>query len=95
MFLPEINDCPIVSSTDEKEKPEFAVYPNPTTEVLHLQLADGLNGSFQLLNTAGQVLLEDSLNGQEIVNVHQLPRGIYFIKVQINGAVYQEQVVFH
>lgn len=66
------------------------VYPNPTNDVLNIQLG-GINGdntSVELVNALGQVIVSKSAS-QEIssLDVTSLTSGIYFVKLIQNGKV--------
>ncbi|MBK7434213.1 MAG: T9SS type A sorting domain-containing protein [Chitinophagaceae bacterium] len=69
---------------------EILVFPNPTTDILHLSL----NGSYsrmevQVINAAGQTVLH--LNSQPVSNqslripVNNLPPGRYWLRLQGGG----------
>lgn len=60
------------------------VSPNPANDVLKVQLGS-VEGTvkFQIVNTAGQVLKSTSSNNTETkINVNDLPKGLYYVRVQ-------------
>lgn len=59
----------------------FNLYPNPATDVLHLQ-TDG-TGEYELLNFLGQTLMTGNINSPLMeLNVKDLAAGIYFVKLK-------------
>ncbi len=54
-------------------------YPNPAVDVINVSVAE--ESTVQLLNQAGQVLLERKSSGKTTLDVKQIPRGIYILKV--------------
>ncbi len=61
------------------------VYPNPTSQWLHLQMAHNGYYHVEILNLEGRVVSEWNGNGQKIsLRVEELPVGLYFMKVFSN-----------
>ncbi len=60
----------------------LAVYPNPTTSVLHLKVANSQGLSYQLYDLFGK-LLEHKAISSLTTNIHtsSLPNATYFLKV--------------
>jgi hypothetical protein len=57
------------------------VYPNPVTDVLHIDAGADLQ-SAQLLNSMGQIVIEQRISGKTDIDVHTLPAGIYYLQLQ-------------
>jgi len=58
----------------------FEVYPNPSTEMLNI--TGGTITKIQIINLNGNIVLnQNSQNGNISINIHNLPQGIYFIKI--------------
>lgn len=55
----------------------FKVYPNPTTDVLHLDIVG--SAEYRIMNVMGQTLMTGRTDGE--VDVSGLSAGIYFIRV--------------
>ncbi|MBO7629048.1 MAG: T9SS type A sorting domain-containing protein, partial [Bacteroidales bacterium] len=72
----------------------FQVWPNPTTDVLHLQLLDNSDNqgyTYQLLSLAGKLLQGGRLSDNTEIDVRSLVSGIYFLKIENN--LHQTQTV--
>lgn len=83
------NDCVTISVTDgggsgvgvqEVENTTFSIYPNPATTNITVKG----EGSMEIVNTLGQVVVSEQVNGQANINVADLESGIYFVRM--NGA---------
>lgn len=71
---------------------KLKVWPNPTNEILTIELPqwEEGNGELQVWDTQGQLKKTfDIENDQTIkdINVHNLPNGIYFSRLNINGNI--------
>lgn len=81
----------ITSITENKIESNFKLYPNPAQTNATLNFDKGLNfdrQEVQLINILGeQVLVESIRKGVKShdLNVENLPKGIYFVNVVING----------
>ena len=67
--------------------PEFKIFPNPSTErVVTIQLSEPLhNGKLELHNMLGTTVLKKNVQGAKIeLDVENLPRGVYYVKLD-NG----------
>jgi hypothetical protein len=55
------------------------VYPNPFTNEITIS---GVNGSLEVINALGQVVLSYSVSELQTINTTNLAKGIYFLKVK-------------
>ena len=56
----------------------IVIYPNPTTDELHLVFPEGRERNLALKNMSGEVLLNITINEkEEIINLHSLSAGVY------------------
>ncbi len=66
---------------EEKFKVPFKLYPNPATDVLHIESQEVVN-RVKIYNALGrEVLLKNSLS-EETINVSNLSQGIYFMIIE-------------
>lgn len=93
---PEIY-APRVYSAERKEK-QFRVYPNPVSSILHLELTkpgetDGV--SLEVYSLMGNLLLSIQAPAQPLheLNLSNLPKGVYLIRVVLEGESNFEKVV--
>jgi len=66
---------------------QLSVYPNPATDKLYLTNPDGSIQSIQIFNAAGQLVLQQSINGATLIeiNVTSLPKGFYVGTATMKG----------
>ena len=78
----------LIASTENElqhSKPNaFSVYPNPVKDVLHVQM---MEGTVSLINQAGKILLTKTIHVTGMINVTNLPAGLYYLKNMQTGEV--------
>src|SRR3954463_4001838 len=72
-----------LSAPESKSNKDFILYPNPATDILHVQ-TNG-NASFSLLNQSGQILLTTNINGKGSINISGMSAGLYYLKNTATG----------
>lgn len=81
---PQTVTCPILNVKDYSEMP-FVIYPNPVTEILHLQNSKNIEiDAIQIVDLAGKILMKNSENVSSI-NVQQLQHGMYLLQIYCGG----------
>ena len=75
-------DCSSLN-TEEFDIIGLKLYPNPTSRVLNISVSNTLNNQpYKIIDTLGKVILKGNLNeGDNAINVAQLSKGIYYLKV--------------
>jgi len=69
-------------------KGELIVYPNPTTDLLHINTANGTYQMLTITNSVGQVMLQRNITAAETaVPVSKLPAGMYYISLRGSAGV--------
>jgi len=71
----------------KEEKLDFAMYPNPSSDNLNIQLPSGiLKATIELFDLSGRLLLNSTVTTQnKSVNVADLSTGVYLVKIQSEG----------
>ena len=77
-----------VLDTDEFERNSLKLYPNPVVSILNIKTDNHLtNQPYTIIDGLGRVVLNGKLNEVEsTINVEQLSKGIYYLKVSSNNA---------
>lgn len=58
------------------------VYPNPASDILHLQADQSLNGmAYRLVDQTGRLLQSGLIDNMQVISIHSLSRGLYFLQV--------------
>lgn len=70
-----------------------SVYPNPATDRLMIQLNDLNNVNAELIDVTGKVVLTSVLNNNAELNVADIARGIYTLRLSHESSVQTLQVV--
>ena len=81
-----VNICTGISNTNFENK-TIKVYPNPTQNVLFIEL-ENLNVTTHLdvLNALGEIVMKENLTTQNTtLNTQQLANGLYFLKLTQNN----------
>ncbi|MEM9819965.1 MAG: T9SS type A sorting domain-containing protein [Bacteroidota bacterium] len=69
----------------------LTVFPNPTTDWIHIRYERGGEVSFRLLNTVGQEVMTGQFEAQSQFSIKRLPAGIYWLHLQTaEGSVSQK-----
>ncbi len=74
-----------VSLTEESSAGRLAeIFPNPATQHITIQLADGEKGEVQLLDAAGRSVARQNLNGgPNLINLQDRPAGLYLARIKV------------
>ena len=72
----------------EENQISIAVYPNPATDFIHVVTCNG--ASVQMFNAVGQQVLSTE---ETDINVSELPRGVYFVRVNLNGNIATQRLI--
>lgn len=71
---------------------DYAIYPNPVQgNEFTVQIAGAF--SYTIIDASGKVVMTDAGNGTTLIDVKGLEKGIYFIKIDQEGASSTERVV--
>jgi hypothetical protein len=79
-----VGACRTTTSTEEIDNMRIKYYPNPVTNVLNIELADGKN-QIAVYNLAGAQVHKAEINQTLFTyDMHHLPSGMYFVSVVNN-----------
>ena len=82
-------DAGTVLSTNNFSLSPISLYPNPVASVLNLNINSNLvNQPYAIIDGLGRVVLNGKLNEVEnTINVEQLSKGIYYLKLSDNNSI--------
>ena len=85
--------CEIVNglSLDEKGVVNISIYPNPTTEIIHINTDVNFDRGV-LMDLSGRVLFSVSSSIKSI-DLSKLPKGIYVLQLELEGVKYQKRII--
>ena len=81
---------PGVAGIEESQVEILNVSPNPATDVLKIN--NSIEGTFEIISIYGEVVKSGTSNNNAI-NISELARGNYFIKLTDNTSVYQAKFI--
>ena len=71
---------------------DFAMYPNPTRNVLNVKMGDSRTGTYRMLSYTGQEVNKGKLSNMEL-NVSNLAAGVYILEINDGQKVLTKQFV--
>lgn len=69
----------------------FVIYPNPAKD--HLVVKGNQSGTIRLISSSGQVILTQSISGDDIVTWGSIAAGMYVVEITSENKTYREKVV--
>ena len=82
----------IANKAKNTESNGLSIYPNPTSDIIHLQNIKGDNSHYTIYNIQGILVKKGNLVNSEI-NITELNRGIYILTIEINSTNYYERFI--
>jgi hypothetical protein len=70
----------------------FSIYPNPSTEWIKI---DGIDqaGTYQIIDLSGKVIQESTIQNQQTIDVSNIARGSYMIKLIVDNQTSISQII--
>jgi hypothetical protein len=79
-------------STNELETVEFSIYPNPTSDIIHIITTSEID-NIELFDVTGKRVLSKSQTNE--IKVNHLPIGVYLLKVYSARGSFTKKVVIN
>ncbi len=72
---------------------QFELFPNPASNFLNVNMESEGAGKLFLIDLTGKVIREEFLEpGLQYIDISEIPKGLYIIKVQSDKVVYSEKI---
>ena len=71
---------------------DFAMYPNPTRDILNVKMGDSRTGTYRMMSFTGQEVNKGELSDMEL-NVSNLAAGVYILEINDGQKVVTKQFV--
>ena len=79
--------CGLLSNVDKGEFPRVAIYPNPTSSVLNLEMPLPSNSEFVITSYSGQTVMEGIITEEKTkINLSAFANGVYYIRLSDNNS---------
>ncbi len=72
---------------------DISIYPNPARDVINISSPFTVN--IQIINTQGQILYTNELNGETKIDISFFPEGLYFIRSTSDGNSRIDKIIKH
>src|SRR5690606_19299549 len=96
---PAITDSLIIylsnqsTSIEESEQNPYLVFPNPTQSELSIQFEQkNKEAELQLIDISGRVILQKVIQENYMLNISDIPSGMYILQIRIEGKIYTEKI---
>lgn len=89
-------NCNGITGTEEQvgvEKNEISVYPNPASDFIQVGFGETQESEFQIFDVAGKEIISGTIQSSEEIETSNLPAGVYFIRLIIDGKICTQQFV--
>ena len=70
----------------QNNKITLSVYPNPTSDVIHVVLENPNSYPYEIYDISGKKMTNGNINGTDI-DLSNLPFGTYFLKINIDNTI--------
>ncbi len=90
MNNPSRLELPVVTnvSVTEADHNNFSIYPNPTTDVVWVEMENAQSANVRLMNVLGKEVKRISVYGSRWkAEVNDLANGVYFLEVETDGMI--------
>jgi PKD repeat protein len=85
LYLDDIEiPMPVGIETVEAENEGVQIYPNPSTGNITIYIDDEEDATVEIMNSEGKTVYTQNLHGNDNINLGDLNRGLYFVKVRTN-----------
>lgn len=86
-------DTDLATGIDDVNAIPALIYPNPTTGLLNIQLADAQETSLVITAVDGKTVANTLFNQQTTINLTGLPAGLYCITLYNGNARYNQNII--
>lgn len=96
-LLPDVSASLKINLREKEEQSEktIKVYPNPSSDFININALNNTTMTkVNLINTFGFTIISNKLNNKNyLLDVSQVPSGVYFVRVESEAGIFVEKVV--
>ena len=87
------SNCGFVG-VQEQDAKNVSVYPNPANNTVTVQLANAAPAKVEIINLVGQTVISQNASTEEVkMDVSNINRGVYMVRIAQEGKVYTSKLV--
>ena len=75
----------------EENTMSLRVYPNPVSNTLYI--SSNADFTYSMYNNMGQEVVKGNAQGSQRINVNELPKGIYFLRITSGGQTNVQKII--
>ena len=87
------DDFEYVSTKEILNPMTLSIYPNPTSNIVFIDVENYSEASVQVYNSTGKLLMHRQILGKESINLKPFGKGVYLIKVLINNQLQSKKII--
>lgn len=84
------------SGIEDTHQPDFTLYPNPAKNVVNIKFNNNTEvGQIDIINSIGQKAIQvapENISNQMQIDISALPKGIYFVRIQVGNKITTQRI---
>jgi len=88
-----ISKISTVTGINNTKEQNIAVYPNPATDKLFINLANNKMITIQISDLLGHVVLNQKISNSTAINVELLQSGVYVLKTKEGNKIHTQKLI--
>ena len=87
--------CGVFTSTNEigNKSNRFTIYPNPVGDIVNIISPSFETSQIILRNSIGGIVLRKNISGNDVVDVSNLPTGLYYISISNQAGLFSHKLI--
>lgn len=77
----------------EENRNKYFFYPNPTKDILHLEIENNESSFYQIAGLDGKIIAKGEFFGATTVDLSKYPNGIYYVTITNNSRVNSGKII--
>jgi hypothetical protein len=90
--FPVVENYTGISTKKLSNELQISYGPNPVTDYLTIESNASISGTYELVDIAGKIVATGKVENNTVIPVHQLPKGMYVLKVQANNQAFTAKI---
>ncbi len=89
-------DCAVNIPGDYKENSTKNIYPNPTDDIINIEIGNINNATIEIYNISGRLVFSKELDSRiEKIDISGLSEGLFFVKVRQKNNISIEKLIVY